>query len=114
MSEHSGNVAEAFGKFLRLYKCKYAAWNRTPPADLTDAARWKGRDMLRQMRGHYSTDRFMDDIDAVATEAQIDTMSFTQLVELLHTRYKPSRNQTMSHLSFTVCGNQLIKHLTVL
>ena len=56
--------------------------------------------MLRQMRGHYSTDRFMDDIDAVATEAQIDTMSFNQLVELLHTRYQPTRNQTMSHFKF--------------
>ena len=42
LSEHSGNVAEAFEKFLRLYKCKYVAWDRTPPADVTDAAQWKG------------------------------------------------------------------------
>ena len=26
LSEHSGNVAEALEMFLRLYKCKYAAW----------------------------------------------------------------------------------------
>ena len=42
----------------------------------------------------------MDDIDAVATEAQIDTMSFTQLVELLHTRYQLTGNQMMSHFKF--------------
>ena len=79
-SEHGGNLAQAFDKFLRLYKCK--AWDRTPPTGTTgaDVNIWIARDMVKQLRGHYSTDRFMDDIEAVVTEAEMRTITFNELV----------------------------------
>ena len=99
-SQYEGEVAQGFEKFLRLYKCKYLAWDRSPPSDVTDKEEWIGQDMLKQLRGHYATDRFMDDIEAVASEKDLRKMSFDELVGRLRNRYKPTQNQTMAHYKF--------------
>ena len=36
--------------------------------------------MLKQLRGHYATDRLMDDIEAVASEKDPSKMSFDELI----------------------------------
>lgn len=99
-SQHEGEVAQGFEKFLRLYKCKYLAWDRSPPSDVTDKELWIGKDMLKQLWGHYATDLFMDDIEAVASEKDLSKLMFDELVERLRNRYKPTQNQTMAHYKF--------------
>ena len=99
-SQHEGEVAQAFEKFLRLYKCKYLAWDRSPPDEVRDKEQWIAIDMLTQLRGHYATDRCMDEIEAVASEIDLGKMSFDELAVKLHQRYKPTQNQTMAHYKF--------------
>ena len=99
-SEHGADVAQAFQKFIRLYKRKYKAWDRKPPTDTENADQWKSKDKLRQLLGHYSTDRLMDDFEAVATEEELENGSFDVIINRLHDRYKPNTNQTMSHYKF--------------
>ena len=99
-SHHGADVAQSFDKFIRLYKRKYAAWDRNPPTGIANVEQWKGRDKLKQLLGHYSSDRFMDDVEAVATEAELDTMPFEELIDRLKARYKPNTNQTMAHYNF--------------
>ena len=42
----------------------------------------------------------MDDIESVATENELQSMTFDSLVEGLGERYKPTQNETMSHYKF--------------
>ena len=99
-TEHEGETAQAFEKFLRLFRCKYMAWDRSPPTSEANPATWIGKDMLKQLRGHIARDRFMDDVEAVATEDELESMTIDSLVERLRERYQPTQNETMSHNKF--------------
>ena len=76
------------------------AWDRPPPTSEANPATWIGKDMFKQLRGHFASDRFMDHIEAVATEDELQSMSFNSLVERQRERYKPTQNETMSHYKF--------------
>ena len=101
-SECQGQTAQEFGRFIRLFKRKYAAWDRAVPTGTAteDRDSWKEKDMVKQLLGHYSTDRFMDDVEAVATEEELETITFSSLVEKINNRYKPTQNATMCHYKF--------------
>ena len=58
----------------------YLDVNTWPEANL---ATWTGKDTLKQLREHFASDRFMDDIEAVATEDELQSMTFDSLVERL-------------------------------
>ena len=90
-TEHEGETAKAYEKFLRLFRCKYMAWDRSPPTSEANPATWIGKDMLKQLRGHFANDCFMDDTEADATENELQSMTFDSLVECLRERYKPAQ-----------------------
>ena len=76
------------------------AWNRSTPTSEANSATWIGKDILKQLRGHFASDRFIDYREAVATEDELQSMTFDSLVERLQERYKPTQNETMSHYKF--------------
>ena len=41
------HVAQSFEKFIRLYKRKYIAWDRSPRAGTENRDQWKSKDKLR-------------------------------------------------------------------
>ena len=88
------------GVDVRIYKRKYIAWDRSPPACTENRDQWKSKDKLRQLLGHYCRDRLMDDFEAVATEQVLENGSFDDIISHLQDRYKPNTNQTMSHYKF--------------
>ena len=99
-SEHGADVAQSFEKFIRLYECKYIAWGQSPPQSTENVDIWKGQGKLQQLLGHYCTDRFMDDIDTIASEAELETATFDTIITRLRAHYKPHTNQTMAHYKF--------------
>ena len=82
-TEHKGETAQAFEKFLRLFRCKYLAWDRSTPTSEANPATLIGKDILKQLRGHFASDRFIDYREAVATEDELQSMTFDSLVERL-------------------------------
>ena len=99
-SEHGADVAQAFEKFIRLFKRKYIAWGRTAPQGTENVNQWKEQDKLRQLLGHYCTDHFMDDKDAAATENELETATFDNIIGRLRDHYKRHTNQTMAPYKF--------------
>ena len=67
-TEHKGETAQAFKKFLGLFRCKYLAWDRSSPTSKAAPSTWISKDMLKQLRGHFASNRFMDHIGAVVTD----------------------------------------------
>ena len=76
------------------------AWDRSPPTSEANPATWTGKDMLKQLRGHFASDRFMDDIEAVSTEDELRSMTFDSMVGRLRERCKPTQNETLPHCKF--------------
>ena len=100
-TEHDGETGKAVEKLLRLFRCRYLAWYRSPPTSEEKPTTWIGKDMLKQSRRHFASDRFMYDTETVVTEDELQSMTFDSLVEHLRERYKPTQNETMSHYNVT-------------
>ena len=99
-AEHPGNVHDAFCEFVDRFAYEYEAVAKLPPAGTEDAVAWTALDKRKQFLGRYASWNLQKDYEDETTVQERSTITFTDAVDKLKARYKPSRNQTLAHFDF--------------
>ena len=98
---HPDDLYDAFNEFVESFQYEYEIITKDLPAGDAEAkAAWIQQDKRKQFLGRYASRNCQRDFEDATTGNERATLTFNDMVDKLKTRYKPTKNKTITNYEF--------------